>query len=30
MDEIELWNDVMWTLMNLMGMNSVSSAAAKR
>ena len=24
MDEIELWNDVMWLLMNLMGMNLVA------
>ena len=24
MDEIELWNDVMWILMNLMGMNMVA------
>ena len=24
MDEIELWNDVMWILMNLMGMNLVA------
>ena len=36
-DEIELWNAVMWILMNLMGMNLVagveclvSCAAAKR
>ena len=26
MDEIELWNNVMWTLMNLMGMNSAAGA----
>ena len=24
MDEIELWNDVMWILMNLMGMKLVA------
>ena len=26
MDEIELWNDVMWMLMNLMGMKLVAGA----
>ena len=26
MDEIELWNDVMWILMNLMAMNSAAGA----
>ena len=26
MDEIDLWNDVMWILMNLMGMNSAAGA----
>ena len=25
-DETELWNDVMWTLMNLMGMKLVAGA----
>ena len=24
MDEIDLWNDVIWTLVNLMGMNLVA------